>query len=110
MQNLFQAVKAAVPLPEAARRFGLEPNRGGFVRCPFHEDHTPSLRLYEDHYYCFGCHAHGDVVDLYARMGRLRPIEAARILAEVYRVEDPAPAFSSKESILKGCSNGQNNT
>jgi len=28
--------------------------------CPFHDEHTPSLTVYEDHYHCFGCGAHGD--------------------------------------------------
>jgi len=91
--NLFEAVKEAVPVPEAARVCGLVPNGSGMVRCPFHEDHTPSMKLYEDHYYCFGCHTHGDVVDLYARLGKLRPIEAAQVLAKLFRVEDPRLVF-----------------
>lgn len=31
--------------------------------CPFHRDRTPSLTVYSDHYHCFGCGAHGDVID-----------------------------------------------
>ena len=92
-ENLFRAVKAAVPLPEAARDLGLLPGPGGMVCCPFHPDKTPSLRLYPDHYYCFGCHAHGDVVDLAARLWSLRPIEAAKALSRQYRVADPHPDF-----------------
>jgi hypothetical protein len=31
------------------------PNRAGKIRCPFHEDRTPSLQLYPDGtFYCFG--------------------------------------------------------
>ena len=101
MQTIFQAVKEAVPLPEAARCCGLEANPGGMTRCPFHEGHTPSLRLPPDHYYCFGCHAHGDVIDLYARLGRLRPIEAARVLAELFHVEDPAVHLSAPKQYLE---------
>ena len=92
-QNLFRSVKAAVPVPEAARRLGIEPDPGGMARCPFHPDKRPSLRLYPEHFYCFGCHAHGDVVDLTARICNLRPIHAAKLLAEYYRVEDPHPSF-----------------
>ncbi len=87
MKTLFQAVKEAVPVPEAAKRLGLEPGPGGMVRCPFHEDRNPSLKLYPDHYYCFGCHAHGDVIDLLAKLAALRPVESARILAEQFGVE-----------------------
>ena len=33
------------------------------MRCPFHDDRTPSLTIYHDHFHCFGCGAHGDHVD-----------------------------------------------
>lgn len=35
--------------------------------CPFHEDRTPSFTVYPDSYHCFGCGAHGDVVDFVMR-------------------------------------------
>ena len=35
-----------------------------FAPCPFHEEGTPSLALYSDHYHCFGCGAHGPLDDL----------------------------------------------
>ena len=31
--------------------------------CPFHEDAEPSCKIYPDHYYCFGCGAHGNRID-----------------------------------------------
>ena len=31
--------------------------------CPFHEEDTPSFRVYETHYHCFGCGAHGNAVN-----------------------------------------------
>jgi hypothetical protein len=33
------------------------------ICCPFHDDSTPSLQVYADHFYCFGCDAHGTAVD-----------------------------------------------
>ncbi|MCX5615102.1 DNA primase [Bombella saccharophila] len=30
--------------------------------CPFHGEKTPSLYIYDDHYHCFGCGAHGDAI------------------------------------------------
>jgi hypothetical protein len=35
----------------------------GKLPCPFHQDDTPSLHIYHDHYYCFGCGAHGGHLD-----------------------------------------------
>ena len=42
-----------------------QPNDEYLGKCPFHNDSTPSLRVY-DHsgkYYCFGCNENGDVFD-----------------------------------------------
>ncbi|MCQ9154712.1 DNA primase [Acidomonas methanolica] len=30
--------------------------------CPFHGEKTPSFYVYDDHFHCFGCGAHGDVI------------------------------------------------
>jgi DNA polymerase len=40
-----------------------EPLVDGMVSCPFHDDQTPSCRIYEDHFHCFGCGAHGNHLD-----------------------------------------------
>jgi DNA polymerase I-like protein with 3'-5' exonuclease and polymerase domains len=37
--------------------------RDRMILCPFHGETKPSLRIYLDHYYCFGCGAYGDHVD-----------------------------------------------
>ena len=92
MANIFEAVKEAVPVPLAAERYGLTANRAGMVCCPFHDDHTPSLKLNEDYFYCFGCGAGGDVVSLVARLFDLRPYEAASKLAVDFGVDVPATA------------------
>ena len=43
----------------------LEVNHAGFARCPFHEDKTPSLKVYQNtnRWFCFSCNAGTDVVD-----------------------------------------------
>ena len=87
MASIFEAVKAAVPVRAAAERYGLEVNLGGMVRCPFHEDHTPSMKLYEDHFYCFGCGKHGDVIDLVAELFAIPPYDAACKLADDFGVD-----------------------
>jgi hypothetical protein len=70
----------AFPIEEAARRFGHEP-RMGFIKCPFHDDSTASLKLFErtNTWKCFGCQAGGDVIDFATRSG-MRFQEAARML------------------------------
>src|SRR5262245_10355558 len=49
---------SAIARPRLADIIG-EPLVNGKIRCPFHDDHTPSLHVYEDHYHCFVCGAHG---------------------------------------------------
>ena len=41
------------------------------VSCPLHEDATPSLHAYPDHWYCFGCGQGGTIYDLAAALWRL---------------------------------------
>lgn len=36
------------------------------TRCPWHQDQTPSLAVYEDHVHCFACSAHHPLADLLA--------------------------------------------
>ena len=31
------------------------------IRCVFHNERTPSLTIYENNYFCFGCGKHGDI-------------------------------------------------
>ena len=78
--NLFKTVKAAVTTIEAAKLYGIEINRTGMARCPFHEDHTPSLKL-DERYYCFGCQETVDVIDFTAKLFGISKSDAARKLA-----------------------------
>ena len=76
--NLFDTVKAAVTPRMAAERYGLPVRQGNMVCCPFHADRTPSMKLNEDYFYCFGCGASGDVIDLAARLFGLRAMMRRR--------------------------------
>lgn len=59
-----EAVRAAVTSQQAALAYGVEINRKGFARCPFHSEKTPSLKFFPDGgFKCFGCGAHGSVID-----------------------------------------------
>lgn len=77
LDNIFEELKCRLFMSDVARFYGLEINRAGFAACPFHPDNTPSLKIYEDHYYCFGCGAHGDVTDFTARLFRISQYDAA---------------------------------
>ena len=104
MSTVFDAIVATVPVKAAAERYGLRPNRAGMARYPFHDDHTPSLKLNEDYFYCFGCGAKGDVVDLVAKLFDLKPFDAACKLAADFVVDveltDTVPQ-NSRSDLLR---------
>ena len=87
MNTIFETVKAVVTPREAAERYGLSVSQGGMASCPFHPDRTPSMKLYEDHFYCFGCGAHGDVIDLTGQLLDLDPGGAAARLSEDFAID-----------------------
>ena len=60
-----ERIKAALDIDRVVSFYGYEPNRQGFVSCPFHSERTASFKIYSksNSFYCFGCGAGGDVID-----------------------------------------------
>ena len=58
-------IKSRLSILQVAKHYGLEPNKYDMVKCPFHEDKNPSLKLYYETntFNCFGCSANGDVIE-----------------------------------------------
>jgi len=88
--TIYEIIKAAISVKQAAKHYGLNVNRNGMACCPFHNDRHPSLKLNEDYFFCFGCGAKGDVIDLVARLFDLSSYEAAQKLAADFGL-DPKP-------------------
>ena len=98
-------MKAAVTARQVAERYGLKVNRAGMACCPFHDDRNPSMKL-DERFYCFGCGATGDAVDLAARLLDLSPKEAAVQLASDFGIilskeGEKAKVVADKMSITK---------
>lgn len=89
--RIYEMIKAAVPVPEAAEHYGMEVGRNHMTCCPFHSDQTPSMKLNERYYYCFGCGAHGDVVSLIAQLLGIGSYEAAKKLAVDFGIDPDKP-------------------
>ena len=97
--NLFQNVKYGVSCREAAERYGVSVNRQSKALCPFHNDRNPSLYVADDHYYCFACGAHGDVIDFAANFFDMPLYEAAQRLATDFGIDTDRPP--AKEILEK---------
>ena len=94
--NLFQNVKYGVSCREAVERYGVSVNRQGKALCPFHNDRHPSLYVADDHYYCFACGEHGDVIDFVGRLFQLSPYNAARkLMADFHLSPDKPPSAAA---------------
>lgn len=83
--NIFEEVKAAVDINTAAEYYGLNVRKDTAL-CPFHNEKTASMKLYHDHFYCFGCEEHGDVIKLTGKLLELSPIKSARRLATDFNI------------------------
>lgn len=91
-------VRARVDVAEAiGRRVALRKSGASLLgACPFHEEKSPSFRVYPDQrrFRCYGCGAHGDVFE-FARMleGREFPAIVRGLAAELGMAlpEEPAP-------------------
>ena len=93
--RIFDTLKARVTVQQAAAHYGVKVDRSGMCRCPFHPDKTPSMKINETYYYCFGCHFTGDVIDFTARLFDLSPIDAVRKLAADFGIDPNTPASAA---------------
>ena len=89
--SLYQTVKSAITVRQVGEMYGMGPDRRGMVCCPFHSDNHPSMMLNEAYYYCFGCGANGDAIDLTAKLFDLNPRQAAEKLAHDFGIDPDKP-------------------
>ena len=94
--TIYETIKAAISVKQAAEHYGLKVSHNGMACCPFHNDRHPSLKLNEDYFFCFGCGAKGDVIDLVAKLFNLSSYDAAKKLAYDFGIDpDKLPAAAA---------------
>ncbi|MDL2313184.1 CHC2 zinc finger domain-containing protein, partial [Bacteroidales bacterium OttesenSCG-928-B11] len=83
-----QEIKSKLSLASVLQYYGLTPDRNNRLRCPFHNDRTPSLQVYPETNtcYCFSgnCKTHGksmDVIDFVMNKENTTKHEALKICA-----------------------------
>lgn len=107
LDDLKNRIRSRVPLEALFTEHGvtLKSQSGHWVgKCCFHADSTPSLHIYDDnHYYCFGCKAHGDAITFVRETQGLGFIESMRYLAGRYGIDAPEldrPKSAQREAPL----------
>ena len=98
--TIYDTIKAAVSVPQAAAYYGMKIQRNNMTRCCFHDDHHPSMKLNDTYYYCFACLEHGDVIDLVAQLHRESHYAAVQRIAKDFGIgpNSPAPATAKSYS------------
>lgn len=69
--------------------------------CPFHQEKTPSFTVSDQKgsYYCFGCHAHGDIIQFVSETDKLSFADTITYLANIAGVELPKLKPEDKKKI-----------
>lgn len=96
-----EEIKQEYSMGEIVGRYGLMPNRSGYIPCPFHKEKTASMKIYAKDYHCFGCGENGDIFDFIQRMENITFPEAFRSLGGTYGVESPKAARIRKLTARK---------
>ena len=84
MQTTVEDLKQQYSMADILDRYGLKPNREGFISCPFHKERTASCKIYKNSWYCFGCGEGGDIFDFVEKYEELGFKDAFKALGGDY--------------------------
>ncbi len=92
--NFLEELRARTPLPALVGRRVRLSRSGRQLKgcCPFHGEKTPSFYVYDDHFHCFGCGAHGDAISFVMQSEGATFPEAVQRLAAEAGLSVPAPS------------------
>lgn len=85
--DVFSQVKEMLDIRQTLEYYGVSVNSKHFALCPFHEEKTPSFKVYDDSFYCFGCGESGTVIDFTMKYFGLTVIDAVKKLNEDFRLD-----------------------
>ena len=108
MTDIFEKVKTQVHIADAVAQFGVQLNSKDKGLCPFHNEKTPSFSVDRktNIFTCFGCGATGDVIAFVSKLKNIEPLEAAKLLAEMFHIdigETTKPNKPDIKAYLKKC-------
>lgn len=84
-------IKNRINMIDICKTYGFNIQRGNFICCPFHNEKTPSLKLYDGNrgFYCFGCGEHGSIIDFVMRYFNIDFMKAISKLNDDFRLGLP---------------------
>lgn len=97
--SIFETIKRSLNLIDVAKFYGIEVSPSGFTSCLFHNERTPSLKLYGDHFYCYGCGKSGDLIALIAQRLNVSQFESAKIIMNDFSLSSEEMRVTAKPQI-----------
>jgi DNA primase len=101
--NLFSYLKHKVSILDVVNEYTHLKQAGSYWKghCPFHNEKTASFTVSpaKEIFYCFGCHAAGDVISFIAKIEQCSQLEAAHQIAERHRIELPADLITKGNEL-----------
>jgi len=91
--SLFNFIKSNLSIVDVVSEHVHLKQAGGYWKgpCPFHSEKDASFTVSPDKqiFYCFGCHATGDVISFVAKIENLSQIESVHHIIDRYKVNVP---------------------
>lgn len=91
--NIFNYIKTKIQILDVISEYTSLKRAGSYWKgqCPFHNEKTASFTVspHKEIFYCFGCHAGGDVITFISKIENYSQIEAAKHLAKTYNIDLP---------------------
>lgn len=106
--DLFAYLKNALPILGVVQDVVQVRPAGHYWKgsCPFHSETDASFTVSPDRqiFYCFGCHASGDVIAFIAKKENCSQIEAAKFIIDRYNISVPAEILRGAQKAMQGAS------
>ena len=104
--SFIDELKQRLPLSKViASRIKLQRKGGAqyLGLCPFHQEKTPSFNVNDQKamYYCFGCHAHGDLISFITETEKISFADAVKYLANFAGMSLPKMDRRETEKLVK---------
>jgi DNA primase len=98
-------IKTRLSLLTVLHHYGLKTDKHAMLVCPFHEDKSPSLKIYTktNTFHCFGCGATGDsiqFIEMFSKLTKHEAIEKAKTLVDPGYAINPTSMEQTEEKDL----------
>jgi DNA primase len=101
--TLFETIKQTIALADVLSHYGVNVTDNRRIPCPIHggEDANFAINLATNTWHCFSqCATGGDVIALVTAIERVRPVEAAQLLATWFPGREPLPPKPPPEPLV----------